>query len=72
MVIFKEGQGAGPVSGAMPAGEIVRWVQSVTPGPSARLPLKREATAFAAGAALAGRLVLEQVSFQLVSDISVA
>lgn len=29
MVIFKEGKELARVSGAMPAGEIVRWVQSV-------------------------------------------
>ena len=30
MVIFKQGNEVARISGAMPAGEIVRWVQSVT------------------------------------------
>ena len=31
MVIFQEGKELARISGAMPAGEIVRWVKSVTP-----------------------------------------
>ena len=30
MVVFKEGKELGRISGALPAGEIVRWIQSVT------------------------------------------
>ena len=31
MVIFQEGKELARISGAMPAGEIVRWIKSVTP-----------------------------------------
>ena len=31
MVVFKEGKELGRISGALPAGEIVRWIKSVTP-----------------------------------------
>ena len=30
MVVFKEGKELGRISGALPAGEIVRWIKSVT------------------------------------------